>query len=186
MQESHYLHWTDLSGHQRMVLKKFKSTHVSVSSWSWPSCQSDPYVFVLVPPLGPSCTNKEERPYITMLSCWASQEEVDTDSSNEEEVTEVTPTVSGADGPVERDPASNPSSNTNKYEYSTTVTTTTHISICNTASSIAANTTVISVCFSASHWVLQVVWSPLGRLRHLLANLAHQERFWNRRSQGTF
>ncbi|XP_010729768.3 arf-GAP with Rho-GAP domain, ANK repeat and PH domain-containing protein 1 isoform X1 [Larimichthys crocea] len=69
---------------------------------------------------GPSCTNKEERPYITMLSCWASQEEVDTDSSNEEEVTEVTPTVSGADGPVERDPASNPSSNTNNLPLSPT------------------------------------------------------------------
>ncbi|KAG8008355.1 Arf-GAP with Rho-GAP domain [Nibea albiflora] len=65
---------------------------------------------------GPSRTNKEEKPYITMLSCWASQEEADTDSSNEEEVTEV----SGADGPVEGDPASNPSSNTNNLPLSPT------------------------------------------------------------------
>uniref|UniRef100_A0AAQ4Q079 Arf-GAP with Rho-GAP domain, ANK repeat and PH domain-containing protein 1-like n=1 Tax=Gasterosteus aculeatus aculeatus TaxID=481459 RepID=A0AAQ4Q079_GASAC len=42
-------------------------------------------------------TIKEESPYITVLACWASQDEADTDSSNEEEDTEVSPAPSGGD-----------------------------------------------------------------------------------------
>ncbi|KAM9348690.1 arf-GAP with Rho-GAP domain, ANK repeat and PH domain-containing protein 1 [Symphorus nematophorus] len=55
----------------------------------------------------PPDTNKEENPYVTVLACWASQEEPDTDSSNEEEDTGVSPAPSGANGPMAGDPASN-------------------------------------------------------------------------------
>ncbi|XP_044078447.1 arf-GAP with Rho-GAP domain, ANK repeat and PH domain-containing protein 1 [Siniperca chuatsi] len=58
-------------------------------------------------------TIREENPYITVLACWTSQEEADTDSSNEEEDTGVSPAPSGADGTTEGDSASNPSLNTN-------------------------------------------------------------------------
>lgn len=66
-------------------------------------------------------TNKEENPYVSVLACWVSQEEADTESSNEEEDTGASPAPSGADGRIEGDPASNPSSNTNKYVHSTTI-----------------------------------------------------------------
>lgn len=75
---------------------------------------SDPWLFVLVPGFSPSPHTNKENPYGTMLACWASQEEADTDSSNEGEDTGVNP-----DGPMEGDPASNSSSNTNKYVNST-------------------------------------------------------------------
>ncbi|XP_067465193.1 arf-GAP with Rho-GAP domain, ANK repeat and PH domain-containing protein 1 isoform X2 [Thunnus thynnus] len=58
-------------------------------------------------------TNKKENPYITVLACWASQEEADTESSNEEEDTGASPAPSRAEGQIERDPASSPSPNTN-------------------------------------------------------------------------
>ncbi|XP_045896923.1 arf-GAP with Rho-GAP domain, ANK repeat and PH domain-containing protein 1 isoform X2 [Micropterus dolomieu] len=56
---------------------------------------------------------RKETPYVTVLACWASQDEADTDSSNEEEGAGVSPAPSGANGPTEGDPASNPSLNTN-------------------------------------------------------------------------
>ena len=55
-----------------------------------------------------------------MLACWASQEEADTESSNEEEDTGASPAPSRDEGQIEQDPASNPSSNTNMYVHSTT------------------------------------------------------------------
>ncbi|XP_070773991.1 arf-GAP with Rho-GAP domain, ANK repeat and PH domain-containing protein 1 isoform X2 [Enoplosus armatus] len=58
-------------------------------------------------------TIREENPYVTVLACWATQEEADTDSSNEEDDTGVSPAPSGANGPREQDLASNPSLNTN-------------------------------------------------------------------------
>ncbi|XP_049447878.1 arf-GAP with Rho-GAP domain, ANK repeat and PH domain-containing protein 1 [Epinephelus fuscoguttatus] len=61
----------------------------------------------------PPHTPREENPYITILASWASQEEPDTDSSNEDEDTGTGHAPSGADGPVSEDPASDPSSNTN-------------------------------------------------------------------------
>ncbi|XP_010767631.1 uncharacterized protein, partial [Notothenia coriiceps] len=57
-------------------------------------------------------TIKEENPYVTLLACWASQEEADTDSSNEEDDTGASPAPSGAEGPMEGDPAHNTSSTT--------------------------------------------------------------------------
>lgn len=51
--------------------------------------------------------------YGTVLACWASQEEVDTDSSSEEADTGVNP-----DQPVEGNPASNLLSNTNECVHS--------------------------------------------------------------------
>nr|XP_046266473.1 arf-GAP with Rho-GAP domain, ANK repeat and PH domain-containing protein 1 isoform X2 [Scatophagus argus] len=57
----------------------------------------------------PQSTKKEN---VTLLACWTNQEEADTDSSNEEEDTEVSAVPSHANGPAEGDPASNPSSNT--------------------------------------------------------------------------
>ncbi|XP_059207922.1 arf-GAP with Rho-GAP domain, ANK repeat and PH domain-containing protein 1 [Centropristis striata] len=58
---------------------------------------------------------KEEHPYVPVLACWASQEEADTDSSNEEEDTGANHTPSGAEGPME---TSNPSLNTNNVPSS--------------------------------------------------------------------
>ncbi|KAK5858102.1 hypothetical protein PBY51_002270 [Eleginops maclovinus] len=55
-------------------------------------------------------TIKEENPYVTVLACWASQEEADTDSSNEEDDTGTSTAPSGAEGPMEGDPAHNPCS----------------------------------------------------------------------------
>ncbi|XP_029304199.1 arf-GAP with Rho-GAP domain, ANK repeat and PH domain-containing protein 1 [Cottoperca gobio] len=84
----------------------------------------DPNTGVTLPPLeeaaepaeegteGSPHTIKEETPYVTMLACWASQEEADTDSSNEEEDAGASHAPSGAYGPMEGDPVSNPSSNT--------------------------------------------------------------------------
>nr|XP_020446852.1 arf-GAP with Rho-GAP domain, ANK repeat and PH domain-containing protein 1-like [Monopterus albus] len=60
----------------------------------------------------PPHTAKEENPYVTVLARWTSQEELDTESSNEEEETGVKPTPSETDGPMEEDPASNPTTNT--------------------------------------------------------------------------
>ncbi|XP_034088103.1 arf-GAP with Rho-GAP domain, ANK repeat and PH domain-containing protein 1-like isoform X1 [Gymnodraco acuticeps] len=57
-------------------------------------------------------TIKEENPYVTLLACWASQEEADTDSSNEEDDTGASPAPSGAEGPMEGDPTHNTSSTT--------------------------------------------------------------------------
>lgn len=89
-----------------------------VSSWSSSSCQSDASLFVLVPVFKQSPHPiRKETPYVTVLACWASQDEADTDSSNEEEGVGVSPAPSGANGPTEGDPASNPSLNTNKYVY---------------------------------------------------------------------
>ncbi|KAM7373800.1 hypothetical protein PAMP_006503 [Pampus punctatissimus] len=59
-----------------------------------------------------SNTTKEENPYITVLACWASQDEADTDSSNEEEDTGGSYAPSGADGQMEGDPTSNITSST--------------------------------------------------------------------------
>ncbi|XP_069572651.1 arf-GAP with Rho-GAP domain, ANK repeat and PH domain-containing protein 1 [Brachyistius frenatus] len=55
---------------------------------------------------------KEESPYVTVLACWTSQEEADTESSNEEEDTGVSPAPSGTEGPTEAH-ASDPTTNTN-------------------------------------------------------------------------
>ncbi|XP_031734954.1 arf-GAP with Rho-GAP domain, ANK repeat and PH domain-containing protein 1 [Anarrhichthys ocellatus] len=52
-------------------------------------------------------TIKEETPYVTVLASWASQDEADTDSSNEEEDTGGSHAPSGADGLMEGDPSSN-------------------------------------------------------------------------------
>ncbi|KAI3373370.1 hypothetical protein L3Q82_006663 [Scortum barcoo] len=54
---------------------------------------------------------REDNPYITVLACWASHEEADSDSSNEEEDPGVSPGPCGADAPVEGNPG--PSSSTN-------------------------------------------------------------------------
>ncbi|KAK5917584.1 hypothetical protein CgunFtcFv8_002420 [Champsocephalus gunnari] len=59
-----------------------------------------------------SHTITEENPYVTLLACWASQEEADTDSSNEEDDTGASPAPSGAEGPMEGDPAHNTLSTT--------------------------------------------------------------------------
>ncbi|XP_037324361.1 arf-GAP with Rho-GAP domain, ANK repeat and PH domain-containing protein 1 isoform X2 [Pungitius pungitius] len=48
-------------------------------------------------------TIKEQSPYVTVLACWASQDEADTDSSNEEEDTVVGPTPSSH--PNTKDPS---------------------------------------------------------------------------------
>ncbi|XP_030010095.1 arf-GAP with Rho-GAP domain, ANK repeat and PH domain-containing protein 1 isoform X2 [Sphaeramia orbicularis] len=48
---------------------------------------------------------KGENPYITVLASWASQEESETESSNEEEETGVGSAPSGADGQMNGDPA---------------------------------------------------------------------------------
>ncbi|KAK2827900.1 hypothetical protein Q5P01_018934 [Channa striata] len=61
----------------------------------------------------PSHTITEENPYITVLSCWTTQEEAETDSSNEEEETGVKPAPSGANGTVGRDPAPTMTTNNN-------------------------------------------------------------------------
>ncbi|XP_068437176.1 arf-GAP with Rho-GAP domain, ANK repeat and PH domain-containing protein 1 [Clinocottus analis] len=60
-------------------------------------------------------TVREESPYVTVLACWASQDDADTDSSNEEEDTAVSHAPSRADGPMGGDPASN----TKEYVSST-------------------------------------------------------------------
>ncbi|XP_041808379.1 arf-GAP with Rho-GAP domain, ANK repeat and PH domain-containing protein 1 [Chelmon rostratus] len=57
-------------------------------------------------------TIKGENPYGTVLASWASQEEADTDSSNEEEDTDVSPAPPGVNGPMEAGLVSNLSSNT--------------------------------------------------------------------------
>ncbi|XP_060911744.1 arf-GAP with Rho-GAP domain, ANK repeat and PH domain-containing protein 1 isoform X4 [Labrus mixtus] len=46
-----------------------------------------------------------EDPYVTIMACWASQDEIDTDSSNEEEDPGVSSAHSGAGGPTDGDPA---------------------------------------------------------------------------------
>ncbi|XP_067348222.1 arf-GAP with Rho-GAP domain, ANK repeat and PH domain-containing protein 1 isoform X2 [Channa argus] len=61
----------------------------------------------------PSHTITEENPYVTVLSCWTNQEEAETESSNEEEDTGVNPAPSGANGPMEKDPAPTITTNTN-------------------------------------------------------------------------
>ncbi|CAK6981361.1 arf-GAP with Rho-GAP domain%2C ANK repeat and PH domain-containing protein 1 [Scomber scombrus] len=63
-------------------------------------------------------TNKKENPYITVLACWENQEEADSESSNEEEDTGVSPAPSAAEGPIERDHPSSPSSDTNNIIFS--------------------------------------------------------------------
>ncbi|XP_042337882.1 arf-GAP with Rho-GAP domain, ANK repeat and PH domain-containing protein 1-like, partial [Plectropomus leopardus] len=60
-------------------------------------------------------TIKEENPYVTVLASWASQEEVDTDSSNEDEDTAAGHAPPGADGPMGGDPVF---SNTNSTPMS--------------------------------------------------------------------
>ncbi|XP_041657650.1 arf-GAP with Rho-GAP domain, ANK repeat and PH domain-containing protein 1 isoform X2 [Cheilinus undulatus] len=55
---------------------------------------------------------RDRDPYVTVLASWASQEEMDTDSSNEEEETGVSLAPSEAGGPSEGDPAANTSINT--------------------------------------------------------------------------
>ncbi|XP_028276561.1 arf-GAP with Rho-GAP domain, ANK repeat and PH domain-containing protein 1 isoform X2 [Parambassis ranga] len=59
-------------------------------------------------------TTKEESPYITVLACWTSQEEVDTESSNEEEETGLCSAPSGP-GPLDGDPAPEQRTNTNDF-----------------------------------------------------------------------
>ncbi|XP_051793856.1 arf-GAP with Rho-GAP domain, ANK repeat and PH domain-containing protein 1 [Acanthochromis polyacanthus] len=56
--------------------------------------------------LTPPSHTKEENPYVTLLGCWTSQEEADTESSNEEEEPGVSPAPSGPEGLTEEDPAS--------------------------------------------------------------------------------
>lgn len=94
-----------LLSRQRKVLRERGTWIQSVSL-----CQSGSSLFVLVLVFSPSPhSNKKENLLATMLANWASQEEVDTDSSNEEEDT-VRP-----DEPLEADPSANLPSNTNKY-----------------------------------------------------------------------
>lgn len=72
-------------------------------------------LFVLFPGFSSSTHTNEENKYGTVLACWASQEEVDTDSSSEEADISVNP-----DQPVGGDPASNLLSNANKCVHSVT------------------------------------------------------------------
>ncbi|XP_071369447.1 arf-GAP with Rho-GAP domain, ANK repeat and PH domain-containing protein 1-like [Centroberyx affinis] len=83
----------------------------------------------LSPPEGATCpmdeascpsptTIKGENPYITVLAHWGSQEEVESESSNEEEDTGVGPASSGGDGPMEGDLAPNHTSNANNITAS--------------------------------------------------------------------
>ncbi|XP_008277690.1 arf-GAP with Rho-GAP domain, ANK repeat and PH domain-containing protein 1 [Stegastes partitus] len=58
-----------------------------------------------------SRTTKEENPYVTVLACWTNQEEVDTESSNEEEETGINPAPSGTEGVMEDDPNSTNTNN---------------------------------------------------------------------------
>ncbi|XP_040007483.1 arf-GAP with Rho-GAP domain, ANK repeat and PH domain-containing protein 1 isoform X2 [Xiphias gladius] len=58
-----------------------------------------------------------ENPYVTVLACWEA-EEADSESSNEEENTGVSPAPSGADGPMEGDPAFVSTTNTNNIPTS--------------------------------------------------------------------
>lgn len=90
----------------------FQSRFLS-GSWSSPYNRSN-LVFFLVLVLS-SQTIIEERPYATVLSCWTSPEEADTESSNEDEDTGVKSAPSGPEGPVEGDPVSTPSMSTNRY-----------------------------------------------------------------------
>ncbi|XP_056253388.1 arf-GAP with Rho-GAP domain, ANK repeat and PH domain-containing protein 1 isoform X2 [Seriola aureovittata] len=59
----------------------------------------------------------EEDLYITVLACWGA-EEADSESSNEEEDTGVSPAPCGVNGPIEGDPASNPTTDTNNVPTS--------------------------------------------------------------------
>ncbi|XP_039633654.1 arf-GAP with Rho-GAP domain, ANK repeat and PH domain-containing protein 1 isoform X1 [Perca fluviatilis] len=56
---------------------------------------------------------REERPYSTVLACWTSTEEAESDSSNEEEETGASQSLPGATEPTGEDPASNQNSTTN-------------------------------------------------------------------------
>ncbi|XP_078100668.1 uncharacterized protein LOC144513457 isoform X2 [Sander vitreus] len=56
---------------------------------------------------------REELPYSTVLACWTSTEEAESDSSNEEEETGASQSLPGATGPMGEDPASNQNSTTN-------------------------------------------------------------------------
>lgn len=58
-----------------------------------------------------SHTTKEENPYVTVLACWTNQEEVDTESSDEEEETGVNLAPSGPEGLMEEDPTSTNTNN---------------------------------------------------------------------------
>lgn len=53
---------------------------------------------------GDTHTGVTTPPYVTLLSCWTTQEEADTESSNEEEDTGVSPAPSGVEGPMNGDP----------------------------------------------------------------------------------
>ncbi|XP_073334887.1 arf-GAP with Rho-GAP domain, ANK repeat and PH domain-containing protein 1 isoform X2 [Pagrus major] len=100
-------------------LQKFGDAHTDVGALSQLVMSTlDQNSGVTLPPLedaaepteegsGPHTTKEEESPYVTLLASWASQEEIETDSSNEEEDTGVSPAPSGADGPMEGDPAAN-------------------------------------------------------------------------------
>ncbi|XP_034538919.1 arf-GAP with Rho-GAP domain, ANK repeat and PH domain-containing protein 1 [Notolabrus celidotus] len=61
---------------------------------------------------------RENYPHVAVLACWASQEEPDTDSSNEEEDQGACPAPSDAGGPVGGDPAANPPTTTNNLPLS--------------------------------------------------------------------
>ncbi|KAM8741507.1 arf-GAP with Rho-GAP domain, ANK repeat and PH domain-containing protein 1 isoform 2-T3 [Acanthopagrus schlegelii] len=127
-------------------LQKFGDAHTDVGALSQLVMSTlDQNSGVTLPPLQDAAepteevsnphTTKEESPYITLLASWASQEEIETDSSNEEEDMGVSPAPSGAHGPMEGDPVAN----TNKYGYSIRMTTVTN------QISAASNTTLIFV-----------------------------------------
>nr|XP_043898479.1 arf-GAP with Rho-GAP domain, ANK repeat and PH domain-containing protein 1 isoform X2 [Solea senegalensis] len=63
----------------------------------------DPAAGVTLPPAEGAIDEGRETPYVTVLACWDA-EEAETDSSNEEEDTEVTPPPAG-DGPIGGEPA---------------------------------------------------------------------------------
>ncbi|XP_076605795.1 arf-GAP with Rho-GAP domain, ANK repeat and PH domain-containing protein 1 [Chaetodon auriga] len=111
---------------QPSSLQRIGDTHTDVGALSQLVMSTlDQNAGVTLPPLEDSAepteevlspsphTIKGETPYGTLLACWASQEEADTDSSNEEEDTEASSVPSGGDGPMEGDLVSNLSSNTN-------------------------------------------------------------------------
>lgn len=56
--------------------------------------------------LTPPSHTKDENPYVTLLGCWTSQEEADTESSNEEEEPGIGPAPPGPQGLTEEDPVS--------------------------------------------------------------------------------
>ena len=80
-----------------------------------PQPQSDSSLLVLVPVLNPSPNDAlAEIPYVTVLSCWDG-EEADSESSNEEEDTGVSPASFGDDGPMGEDSPSDTATHTHKY-----------------------------------------------------------------------